>query len=216
MKEFKVKNKKAKVKILFLGFCLFFLGWIFLAPLLANFLIVENSIEKAEAILVLGGSSTYIERNREAAEAYKNGVASKIFLTNDGEKGRWSPAEQKNPTFAELAKRELIRQGVPEEAIEILPEIVEGTNYEADVFAKTAQERQMKSVLLVTSAYHSRRTLWTFERAVIKNNLSVELGLQTPLPGLQTPTPWTWWLSRKGWSVVGGEYVKMPYYWLFY
>ncbi len=116
----------------------------------------------------------------------------------------------------ELAKRELISQGVPNEAIEILPEVVEGTNEEADSFTKIAQKHNLKSVLLVTSAYHSRRTLWIFEQAVLKNNLQVNLGLRSPPTGQQTPTPFIWWLSFRGWSAVGGEYVKMIYYWLFY
>ena len=213
----KGKSKKAKVvRILFWSGCFFFLAWLFMAPFLAKSLIVEKPVEKADAIWVLGGSATYIERNQEAAVAYKKGVAPKIFLTNDGGFGGWSQAEQRNPAFVELARRELISQGVPGEAIEILPEVVEGTNYEANLFVKTAQKYNLKSVLLVTSAYHTRRTLWTFERAVLKNNLQVNLGLQSPPTGQQTPPPFTWWLNFKGWSIVGGEYVKIIGYWLFY
>ena len=186
-----------------------FIVWALLAPFLANILIVKKPLQRADAIWVLSGSSTYIERNREAAHAYKKGVAAKIFLTNDGGQAGWSQSEQRNPPFVELAKGELIEQGVPNEAIEILPKLVEGTNYEADLFAETAQKHNFKSVLLVTSAYHSRRTLWTFNRAVLNNNLSVEIGLQSP-------SKTTLLLSPSDLMFVGEEYVKMAYYWLFY
>jgi uncharacterized SAM-binding protein YcdF (DUF218 family) len=190
--------------------------WILFAPFLANILIVEKPLERAEAIWVLGGSSTYIERNQKAAELYKKGIAPKIFVVNDGVFSGWNQAEQRNLPIYELSKRELMAQGVPEQSIEILSKVVEGTSYEAQLFAETAQERRLKSVLLITSAYHSRRTLWTFQKTVLKDNLSIEIGLQSPPTGQQTPPPFIWWLSRKGWTTVGGEYVKMPYYWLFY
>ncbi len=56
-----------------------FVGWIFIAPFLAKNLIVEKPVEKADAIWVLSGSAAYIERNQEAAQAYKKGVASENF-----------------------------------------------------------------------------------------------------------------------------------------
>ena len=217
MKAEKVKSKKAKVvKILIYGFCLFFFGWTILAAFLAKCLIVKKPQQKSDAIWVLSGSSTYLERNRKAAELYKQGISDKIILTNDGNFGGWSQIEERNPAFTELAKRELIAQGVPAIAIEVLPKFVQGTNDEADLFSDSVKTRQLDSVLLVTSAYHSRRTLWTFERAASKYSLSVEIGLEYAPVGEQTPPPLSWWTSRKGWSLVGGEYVKLIYYWLYY
>jgi hypothetical protein len=42
--------------------------WILFAPFLAERLIVEKSLEKADAILILGGSATYLERTQKATE----------------------------------------------------------------------------------------------------------------------------------------------------
>jgi len=105
---------------------------------------------------------------------------------------------------------------VPEEAIETLPTVVGGTNDEANLFAGVSAERGLKSLLLVTSAYHSRRALWTFERAMSRNNVSLNIGIESPPTGQQTPLPSTWWLSGTGWRMVGLEYVKIVYYWLVY
>ena len=211
MKFFKVKgkSKKAKVRNVFLGFCFFLLVWILLAPFLANLLIVEKPLEKADAIWVLGGSSTYIERDQKAAELYKQGVAPKIIVVNDGVMSGWNQNEQRNIPIEELSKRELIAQGVPISAIEVLPKLVDSTKDEADLLVETAQTRQLKSVLLVTSAYHSRRTLWTFERVVLKNNLYIKIGLKTPSKNTSL-------FSTTDWTFIGKEYVKMLYYWLFY
>ncbi len=80
---------------------------------LAKRLIIEKSLERADVILVLGGSSVFIERTQKAAEIFKQGVASKILLTDDGEKAGWSRMERRNPPYVELAQKNLVAQGVP-------------------------------------------------------------------------------------------------------
>ena len=190
--------------------------WIFLAPLLAESLIVEKPLERVDAILILSGSSTYLERTQKAAEIYKTGTAPKIFLTDDGSRGGWDKQERRNPFFAERARWELIKHGVPEEAIETLPGVVEGTQDEAILAEKLLRERNLRSVLLVTSPYHTRRTLSTFETLLHKNIGAVEIGITSPPPGQQSPLPNYWWLSVRGWRFVAGEYLKIVYYWLFY
>lgn len=192
------------------------LGWILLAPCLATLLIVEKPLARADAIFVLSGSAAYIERNQKAAALYRRGVAPKIFLTDDGVKGGWDKKERRNPFYVERARWELMGQGVPEDAIEVLPGTVEGTEDEAKLFAEAAREKDLKSVLLVTSAYHTRRTFWTFENSAKKNDLAIEIGIESPPTGQQTPPPFYWWATATGWRVVGAEYVKIVYYWFFY
>lgn len=194
---------------------LLFLGWIFLAWWMAERLVVEKPLEKADGIMILSGSGTYVERTQRATELYKKGVSSKILLTNDGGFSGWSQSEQRNIPFSELAKRELIEQGVPSDSIEMLPGQVEGTIYEAKIFCEVAKERQYKSVVLVTSAYHSRRALWTFETVLAQNRVNMDIGIRPAMLGHQTPPPYIWWLSLDGWSYVAAEYVKSIYYWLF-
>ncbi len=202
-----------KFKVL-ISFLFLFLTWILVAPFLANRLIVEKPLEKADAILVLSGSSVYIERTQKAAQVYKEGIADKVLLTDDGGHAGWSQKEQKNPKFVELAKRELIAQGVAEEDIETLEPQVTGTIYEAQALQKIIEENHWKSVLVVTSAYHTKRSLWTIEEVI--NDKNIKIGIVSSPTGQQTPPSWTWWLTRRGWSLVGGEYLKSFYYWLYY
>jgi uncharacterized SAM-binding protein YcdF (DUF218 family) len=193
---------------------LVFLAWVFLAPFLAEWLIVEKPLARADAILVLGGSATFRERTEKAAGLYQQGISAKILLTDDGGQAGWSRVEQKNPKFVELARQSLIERGVAPDAIEILPPTVEGTIDEARVFAEKARAGNLQSVLLVTSAYHTRRALWTFTK--ISAETGAAIGIESPPPGIQTPPPFYWWIQASGWKLVAGEYVKSVYYWLYY
>lgn len=195
---------------------LLFLTWILLAWQAAEWLIIEKPLEKADAILVLSGSSVYIERTQKAASLYKKGVAPKIILTDDHAIAGWSEREKRNPPFIELMLRELNAEGIPREAIEILPDEVTGTEWEAKALAKKIKEENLNSVLLVTSAYHTRRAFWIFERVLSESGANAEIGIAHALTGEQTPPPFYWWLKPFGWNVVAGEYVKGAAFWLFY
>jgi uncharacterized SAM-binding protein YcdF (DUF218 family) len=197
-----------------IGFVVAAALWLFTAPYVAERLIIERPLERADAILVLGGSAVYIERTQKAAEVYKRGVAPKILLTDDGERAGWSKKEQTNLPYVELARRALLAQGVPGEAIEILPGQVTGTDWEARRFVEDLDRTGTRSVLLVTSAYHSRRALWTFEKFLAGRDVSI--GVEHSPTGEQTPPPGRWWLSARGWNMVGGEYVKSIAYWVYY
>lgn len=210
-----MKKRSWKFKVL-IAFLPAFIIWLFLAPLLARNLIVEKPLEKADAILVLAGAHTYVERTQKAAELFKSGVAPRVYLTDDGEQAGWSRIEQRNPPFVELARKSLIANGVGAENIEILAPPVTGTIYEARILSEKAKAEDLRSLLIVTSAYHTRRAFSTFQRVFAENNKDVELGIAAPPPGVQTPPPFRWWLSRFGWQMVAGEYVKSVGYWVYY
>ncbi len=188
--------------------------WIVIAPSLANYLIVEKPLEHADAIMVLSGSAVYKERTQKAAELYKQGVAPRIFITDDGEHAGWSRAEKTNPPFVELEQRELIANGVSPYAIIVLPGQVSGTDKEAKALADEIATKPIGSILIVTSAYHTRRALRAFEKMLAGKN--VEIGIAHAPPGEQTPNPNYWWIKPRGWQMVAGEYVKSVVYWVFY
>ncbi len=188
--------------------------WLLLAWVAAEALIVKSELAHADALVVLAGSSTYIERTHRAAQLFQQGRASKIILTNDNIPSGWSIEEQRNPLFVERAADELKRQGVPAEMIEIVPGTVSSTYEEAVRLREYAGEKSLRSVLIVTSAYQSRRALWTMRRVFRGSN--IEIGLDAVEPGQQSPRPGVWWFYGLGWQMVPGEYVKMIYYWINY
>lgn len=184
---------------------LWFFAWIG-----AELLIVNVPLEKADALVVLSGSETLIERSTLAAQLFREGRAPKILLTNDNRRGGWVSAQQRNPFFYEGAIQELRHQGVPETAIEVLQPPVESTRDEADLVRDYCRRHQLQSVLIVTSAYHSRRAFRTFAQALA--GTGVRAGIRAVEPGSQTPRPTLWWLRARGWNMVAGEYFKLAYY----
>lgn len=191
--------------------------WPMLAWLGAKLLIVESDLafaEAADAIVVFSGSSTYIERADWAARLYREGRAPVVVLTDDKLLSGWNAAEERNPYFYELAAKELQKRGVPAERIRVVSEAALGTYDESLNVCRYATNHQLKKLLIVTSAYHSRRALWSMRHACA--GTGIEAGVNGPPPGWQTPAPSLWWLRRWGWRVVAGEYVKMIYYRLRY
>jgi uncharacterized SAM-binding protein YcdF (DUF218 family) len=188
------------------------LAWPLLAWLGARALIVNSELAHADALAVLAGSSTYLERTHRAAQLFQEGRAQLIVLTNDNLKSEWSNEQQRNPLFVERAVDELKRQGVPADRIEIVPGAVFGTYDEVVRLRDYAGHRDLRSVLVVTSPYQTRRALWTLQRVFRASDITI--GIDGAEPGQQSPRPETWWWHRFGWKLVPGEYVKIIYYWM--
>lgn len=185
-------------------------AWTLVAWLAARHLVVSAPLPRADAIVVLSGSACLLERTREAADLYSSNVASRVVLTNDNLQGTWSSAEQRNPFFYERARDNLVLIGVPQQRIEVIYQPVTSTYDEAKTVRDYAQSQGFKSILVVTSGYHSRRALWTLQQVFKDSN--VQVGMQAVETGIQTPSPLTWWLHARGWQMVAGEYVKSVYY----
>jgi len=205
-----VRLRRTVLKIISCGI----LVWPFVAWAGAKFLITEAPLDKADAIVVLGGSSSYKERTREAARLLFEGRAQRILITNDDMRGPWSSAEQRNLYFYERSLEELGKAGVPSQSIEVLMKPVTGTYEEAEVIRDYAKQQGLHSILIVTSAYHSRRALWVFSR--VFRDTGIRIGLFAVAPGGESPGPATWWLSVRGWRLVPTEYLKMIYYFMAY
>lgn len=181
-----------------------------LASPIARFLIVRAEPSRADVVVVLSGSSMYEERIRHGITALREGRVRSIVLTNDGRRGRWSRRRQANLTSTERARDAVLDADIPEQRLVTLPQRVNSTYDEAVAVRGFAEKAEIRSVLVVTSPYHSRRALWVFRRVL--EPAGVEVGIDSPLPGEQSPLPGTWWLSRGGWRSVALEYVKLVYY----
>ena len=183
--------------------------WVILAWVAGRALIVKAEIGSADALVVLSGSSSYLERTQKAAELFRQGRAPVVLLTNDHTRGGWSQPLQTNPYFVDRATEELIKQGVPAERIRIVPGVAESTRSEALIVKDYAAAHGFRSVLIITSAFHSRRALRTFRTSFAGTRIIVGLD---PSSGSRTSAA-LWWLSPSGWRDVAGEYIKLVYYW---
>lgn len=154
-----------------------------------KFLCVESGAAKADAIVVLGGGH---DRPQRAAELYKSQVAPRIIVSGYGD--------------AEIVRRELISFGVPAKAIEL--EDKSKTTKENAVFtAKLLRAEKAKRVVIVTSWYHSRRALNTFEHYASGIKF-----YSRPSYFAFKRSDWPKGFSRK----VYWEFAKIPGYWVRY
>ena len=209
----KGKQTRRRRILLGVGLCLVVL-WPLVTWAGAQLLIVKSELAGADAIVVRSGSSTYLERADWAARLYREGRAPIVILSDDRLISGWDRKEERNPYFYELAAKELQKRGVPEAKIQVVSDIALGTYEESLGLRDYATAHQLKRLLVVTSAYHTRRTLWSMRHACAGSG--IEIGIDSPPPGWQTPAPSRWWWHRWGWKVVAGEYVKLIYYWMRY
>jgi uncharacterized SAM-binding protein YcdF (DUF218 family) len=185
-------------------------AWPLAAWAAARWLIVGCDLERADAVVVLSGSSTYRERARRAAEIYALGRAPLVVVTNDGQKSGWSVEAQRNPLFFERESEELTRRGVPAERIRVIEGEVASTYEEAQRVREFAAANGLRSVIVVTAPYQTRRALWVMRRVSGESGLRV--AVDAPAPGDESPRAAVWWWHALGWKLVPGEYVKLAYY----
>lgn len=184
-----------------------------IATISARALIVREPLPEADVLLVMAGAPVYAERVLHAAELFRSRRYARILLTDDGQRGRWSRELQRNPPSVERATTALVGAGVPGERIELLPGVVHGTIDEARAVERYTDVHVVRTLVVVTSPYHSRRAVWTLRRVL---GTRVVVGSE-PVPATATtPGVATWWRSSAGWRMVPSEFVKVPYYWLAY
>ena len=189
-----------------------------LLPLLAagaaELLIVRSPLAKADAIVVMSGSGTFRERAQHAAALFNDGRAPRIVLTNDRLQSSWSQEEQRNPYYYERSRDELRRAGVPDDKIAVIMVPIRSTYDEAVALKEYSEANHLSSLLVVTSAFHSRRVFWTFRR--VFEGSGKLIGIDPAEPRIESPAAATWWLHRLGWEMVPKEYAKLLVYWFRY
>lgn len=182
--------KKAKSKgrgrawLILLGFALllFFtratwLGWLGAA------LVQSEEPKRADAILVLAGDA-WGNRIRKGADLSRQGFAPLVFVS--GPEGLYGFHE------SELAIRYAVKQGYPEDMFVALPNTARSTAEEAQQILPRLEQRGVKSLILVTSNYHTRRAGATFRRRA--GNMII---IVVAAPD-RTFDPANWWQSRDG------------------
>jgi uncharacterized SAM-binding protein YcdF (DUF218 family) len=129
---------------------------------LGIWIVVQDPLQKADAIVVLGGELPY--RAMEAAWLCTQGWAPEVWLTQ-GESTHLRDTRLLVPEFLpehEYSRKVLMALGVPENSIRILEPPVIATVDEVSVIARTLQETRGKRAILVTSRYHTRRVKVTW------------------------------------------------------
>ena len=169
--------------------CLF-AGIIYLArtPLLraaGGFWIVQDRMEPADVIIVIGDDDFTADRASEAAALFHGGWAPLIVAS-----GRML---RPYSTIADLMTQDLESRGVPSKAIVRFSHRANNTLEEARDLQVLIAQNGWRRILLVTSNYHTRRARYIF-RKVLPANVSLEVVAAFDAEF----EPDTWWQSRQG------------------
>jgi len=158
--------------------------------------IVEDPLGKADALVVLSDDNFYADRATRAAELLREGKAPLIVASGR----RLRP----NASIAELMEHDLIERGVPKDKIVRLPQDADSTKEEAEAVLKFAKERRWRSVIVVTSNYHTRRARYIFRRVFPQG---IAISIASARDGDFDPQHW--WEKRKSTKRLTREFAGM-------
>jgi uncharacterized SAM-binding protein YcdF (DUF218 family) len=158
--------------------------------------VVEDSLQPADALLVLSDDNFFADRATRASELYRQKLAPVIVASGR----RIRP----NAGIAELMEHDLIERGVPKEQILRFPQDGDNTREEAYALAGFAASHGWHSVIVVTSNYHTRRARYIFER-VFPPRISVRVA--SARDGDFDVE--RWWESRKSLKLFTRELAGM-------
>jgi uncharacterized SAM-binding protein YcdF (DUF218 family) len=135
---------------------------VFAGRSLGRWLVVQDPLESADAIVVLSGGMP--ERAIEAARIYRQGFAPQVWLTHSTEPGASLREHGVNYTGEDTYdKLLLMHEGVPESAIHVLDPPIVNTADEINVAGRALRKvAGRRKIIVVTSQVHTRRarTLW--------------------------------------------------------
>jgi uncharacterized SAM-binding protein YcdF (DUF218 family) len=155
------RSRSRALRILFIGGAIGLVIAVVLFFGVGSWLVVEDPLVKARAIVVLSGAMPL--RAIEAAKLYRQGYAPEIWLTHSAEPGE--TLEEMGIPFAGedyYNKLVLIHEGVPPEAIHVLEPPIVNTADEIKVAAARLARGKGDAIILVTTKAHTRRVhlLW--------------------------------------------------------
>jgi len=170
-----------------------------------NYLMPEDTIENADAVYVLGGSS--YDRSKKAAEIYKDGYARYFYCTG-GHPSKEFELLDTMLTEAEITASFLLRNGIPGNKISPIKKGL-STRDEAELIYIHARKKKYDQIIILSSLLHLRRVRNVFEKKFSDSGIQL-IFIGAPSSEYDESE---WWKYEKGLIMVNNEYVKLFYYW---
>jgi uncharacterized SAM-binding protein YcdF (DUF218 family) len=171
-----------------------------IALAVGDFLVVQDNLQPADVIHVIAGEDY---RTDHAIQLYKQGYGKQIFFT-----GGWCRIH--DLYHGQHGRERALQQGVPPEAIAIDDSFVTSTYSETVRLREFIAQSQapIRSVIVVSDAYHMRRARWTTRR-LLGDEIRVQMA---PVPFEVSPYRRRWWTDEASRQYVKREYLKIIYY----
>jgi uncharacterized SAM-binding protein YcdF (DUF218 family) len=165
---------------------------------------------RSDAIVMLAGAPA--ARLLETAALYHREVAPRVALTRERRSAATITAIRRGVTFPEPhdeATRQLRALGVPADAITVLRGRAYSTMSEVRLIARWAYRTRRRSLVVVTSPSHTRRT-----RLILRRALGPDIALAVRPAAAEFFPRRRWWRHRPAAKLVLSEYQKLANYWL--
>ena len=178
-------------------------------PFAGRYLITEDPVRQADAIIVLGG--TRAGRWLEALDLYEGRMAPHVVLSSDRADATDFEFRQRGiriPRTSDLVRDAMVTLGVPAEAVEVFPFPLDNTAHEAEASRRLAVDRGWRRLLIVTSKYHTRRARFSFDRALRGSGIEIVVRATR----YEDVSPRRWWTRRHDSRWVLQELVKLFLY----
>ncbi len=190
-------SKVGFVGLFFLLISAIILGYFGLRALGA-YLIISSDLQAANTIVVLSGGDE--SRMSEALQLYNENYAKMIILTETGQN-----IEGYSQLHSFDMRIVLLSNGVPSGNILITDRLVSSTRDEALAVKNLMINQQMKSAIIVTDPYHTRRAFNIF----IENFKDTDIRLSIQPVHNSWYNSRTWFLKFDGWKFTILEYIKL-------
>lgn len=209
----KKKGKKILICILIAISLLFVFGMAGYYAL-PRFLIVRDEPMRADAMIILNLQTARLDHG---VGLFKKGLARKlIVMPGEGLKRPFVKilgVELRVLDIYKMVIEYLVRSGIDREAIIYEETLVQSTYEEAEVAKKVCDQHGFKSLLVVTSGFHSRRTMYAF-RKVLDGRVALK---SLPVPLENENFRLEGWIGRENEVLyVINEYIKYFFYILKY
>ena len=162
----------------------------------------SDKLEKADAIAVFSGDSG--ARTERAVELLKEGYGDYLILSGG--------KVYDDVTMAELMKNHAIKLGVDESKI-LIDDEASTTNENAEFTTNIIEENNFKSVIVVTSDYHTRRSKLAMEKSLENTLIDGEKVKVSVIPSKEKKFTTKWWTSGNSILIIISEYLKLVGYW---
>jgi len=168
--------------------------------------VTQEKLPRADLIYVFAGGEN--ERPQFAAQLFRNKLAPRI-MTASGVRSAKLLAIGRKDTEADINGLILEQNGVPATRIVKVPH-GSSTWDEANLLLRYTRRHKVRSIILVTSNYHTRRVRMTVKKA-FRNNRGIKLYVTSPQINPETDLD-RWWKGEHDLITVNNEYVKYFYY----
>lgn len=202
------RRKRRSIVIALAVFVILAIVAVILARGAAHWLVRPDPLAHADVIVVLSGGLPY--RAEGTADVYQQGYAPLVWVSRPvGPQEELAAIGVHYVGEEEYNREAIVARGVPESAVQILPEPIEDTEQEIEEISSIMRRDGKRTVIIVTSPEHTRRVRALWSRLAGNDLTLIVRGAAEDPIDLDH-----WWRNTRDVFSVVREYLGLINIWL--